>query len=477
MTAQSAVGRIAKKEMLEVFRDGRFRVLSVIILTLLVTSLALGWRRYTEVNQQHEAARKATRQNWLAQGVKNPHSAAHYGVYAFKPRNVLSFVDQGVDPFTGVAVWLEAHKQDDFKYRPIQDANALARFGDLTAAAVLQILAPLLIVLLSFSTFAGEREQGTLRQLLAIGLPREQIAAGKALGLAGALGLVLIPAALVGASMLILMGEPGTFASTAGRLLVSTLSYTLYFAAFLGICLAVSASAKSTRTALVVLLAFWIANCLVAPRALTDIARRIYPTPSAYEFAGKVAHDLEYGLNGDSSASKRAKELQTSILRQYGVKDVDELPVSFRGISLQAGEDHGDQVFDKRYAELWDAFERQSALQQIAGIAAPMLAVRSVSMGLAGTDFAQHRDFAVAAETYRRQLIKAINDDITKNGTGDGVYVRGDDLWRSIPEFQYVAPDLKLVLSRQLAPLLILVFWALAGALAAFWSARHVEAI
>ncbi len=194
MTTSGIVGTIAAKEMREVFRDGRFRALSAVILTLLVASLALGWKRYVEVSQQHEAARKATRQNWLAQGTKNPHSAAHYGVYAFKPRNVLSFVDQGVDPYTGVAVWLEAHKQNDFKYRPVQDANALARFGDLTAAAVLQILVPLLIVLLAFSAFAGEREQGTLRQLLAIGIPRQSLVAGKAAGLAAAMSLVLIPA-------------------------------------------------------------------------------------------------------------------------------------------------------------------------------------------------------------------------------------------------------------------------------------------
>jgi ABC-2 type transport system permease protein len=50
------------------------------------------------VSAQHELARRATREQWLHQGVKNPHSAAHYGVYAFKPKMPLSLVDQGVDP-------------------------------------------------------------------------------------------------------------------------------------------------------------------------------------------------------------------------------------------------------------------------------------------------------------------------------------------------------------------------------------------
>ena len=94
----------------------------------------------------------------------------------------------------GVAVWLEAHKQNDFRYRPAQDATAVARFGELSAAAVLQLLVPLLIILLGFSAFAGERDLGTLRQLLSLGVRPRDLAAGKALGVASALGLLLVPA-------------------------------------------------------------------------------------------------------------------------------------------------------------------------------------------------------------------------------------------------------------------------------------------
>ena len=99
---------------------------------------------------------------WLNQTKKNPHSAAHYGVYAFKPKSPLAIVDTGIDPYMGVAVWLEAHKQNEFKYRPAQDRTAVQRFGEMTAPRSLQVLVPLFIVLMTFSAFAGEREQGTL---------------------------------------------------------------------------------------------------------------------------------------------------------------------------------------------------------------------------------------------------------------------------------------------------------------------------
>jgi ABC-2 type transport system permease protein len=151
-------------------RDGRFRVLGAIVLAISLVSLAAGWKHYRDVQQQHAQAQAATRAQWLNQTAKNPHSAAHYGVYAFKPKTRLSMIDTGVDPYVGVAAWLEAHKQNEFKYRPAQDRTAVQRFGELTAAEGFLFLLPLFIVLVTFNALSGEREQGTLRQLLSLGV-------------------------------------------------------------------------------------------------------------------------------------------------------------------------------------------------------------------------------------------------------------------------------------------------------------------
>ncbi len=469
------IKRIASREILETTRDGRFRISAAIVLGLLAISLAMGWKHYEDVRKQHEAAQRATRQNWLDQGVKNPHSAAHYGVYAFKPKSPLSLVDQGTDAYTGVAVWLEAHKQDEFRYKPAQDANTLARFGEFSAAGVLQILVPLLIVLMSFSAFAGEREQGTLRQLLAGGIDRRKLALGKALGQAGGLGILLVPASLLGAGALVTAGEPGAFSGTAARIALMALAYLLYYTAILGICLAVSARARTPRTALIVLLACWIGNCLIAPRATTDLVRYLYPTPSAFTFAQDVEHGLEKGLSGNSSPAQRRAKLKQDVMRQYGVSDIKDLPVAYAGLSLQRGEEDGYKVFDNYYHRLWDTFEQQNRARQLSGFAMPMLAAGAVSRGLAGTDFAQHRHFAEAAENYRREYIKLINKDIAKNALGKPVYVRGGDLWSTIPPFSYSAPDTTWVVSHIRASLLALLLWAIVGCVAACWSVLRLR--
>ena len=470
------IARIARKEFIEMLRDGRFRWSAAITLVLLAAALGMGWKGYREVRAQHELARRETRDQWLRQPAKNPHSAAHYGVYAFKPKLLPALLDRGVDAYTGVAVWLEAHKQNEFKFRPAQDATAVQRFGELTAATVMQLLLPLLIVLLTFSAFAGEREQGTLRQLLSLGVKQTDLILGKALGVAAALGALLVPATAVGVVALALGAEEGSLLASAPRLLLMGMSYLLYFGVFVGVSLAVSALAPSSRLALVILLAFWILNGLVAPRAAADLAKRLHPTPSAFAFAKAIEDDLARGIDGHNPADRRAEELKRRVLAQYGVSRVEDLPVNFAGISLQEGEEYGNLVFDRHYTRLWDTFQRQNQFKQFAALAAPMLAIRSLSMGLAGTDFAQHRDFAEAAEHYRRALVKKMNDDMTLHaGKADSGYTAGPALWQEVPDFQYTAPLAGEVLRRQAPSLTLLALWFAAAAAAAILATSRMR--
>jgi ABC-2 type transport system permease protein len=430
------ISRIARKELTEMSRDGRFRVLSVIVLAVSLLSLAAAWKQFNDIDRQHRAAQAATREQWLGQTKRNPHSAAHYGVYAFKPKTPLAIVDTGVDPYMGVAVWLEAHKQNEFKYRPAQDRTAVQRFGESTAASTLQVLVPLFIVLMTFSAFAGEREQGTLRQLLGLGVAARDLALGKALGIAAALGLVLVPAAVIGAAALTLSDQDGILSGDLSRAVLLALTYLIYFGLLIAVSLTVSASARSSRFSLVILLSFWFANSVVASRVAADVAAAIYPTPSGVEFQKALEVDLTDVTSIEERLAKRRREL----FARYNVNSVDALPIAFSGISLQEGEEHGNEVFDHHYGWLFDQYKHQNRVFQVAGLAAPMLAVRSLSMSLAGTDFDHHRDFTAAAEQYRRLIQRTMNDDIAANTKKGQVYLAGRELWEKVPRFEYEPP-------------------------------------
>ena len=62
------IGRIASKELKEMYRDGRFRWMATVVMGLLIGALAMGSRHYRAVESQHELARNETRERWVGQG-------------------------------------------------------------------------------------------------------------------------------------------------------------------------------------------------------------------------------------------------------------------------------------------------------------------------------------------------------------------------------------------------------------------------
>ncbi|MBW4698258.1 MAG: DUF3526 domain-containing protein [Aphanocapsa lilacina HA4352-LM1] len=469
------ITRIARKEFTEMVRDGRFRVAAALVMALLVAALAAGWKHHVDSTAQRLTAERITRAQWLNQGARNPHSAAHYGVWAFRPQSPLASIDPGIEKYVGTAVWLEAHRQNEFRYKPASDATAAARFGELTAAVVLQLLLPLVIVLLSFGAFAAERDNGTLRQLLSLGVSRSDLALGKALGVASALAVLLVPATALGIAALALSAGTSGWGDGPLRLWLMGLGYLLYFGAFVGLSIAVSARARSAQLALVVLVGFWIVNGLVAPRAVADLARGAFPGPSSFAFTQAVREDITRGADGHNSSDKRLDDLKAAVLKKYGVKRVEDLPVNFDALSLQAGEDYGNTVYDKHYTRLWDTYRNQNAVHQWGAAVAPLLAVRSLSMGLAGSDFEQHRHFATAAENHRRLINRIANEEMLKteyNNWNDEVPA---ETWAKFPEFRYGPPGVDWVLGQYLPSIGLMLAWCVLATAAAYWATGRLR--
>lgn len=464
---------IARWEIVDVVRDGRFRWATAIVGTLLVVALLAGWKAQQDISADHASAERLARVQWLAQAPKDPHSAAHYGSYAFKPREPLTLFDSGVTAYTGVAAWLEAHKQNEFQFRPAQDQSSVARFGELTAAATLQFLMPVLIMLQAFARISGEREDGTLRQIVASGVPRRVLAAGKVLGVGTALAVGVVPAAIVGAIAILLASSGAGLQPTIARMLLLAVVYAAYFVALLTIALATSAVARSSSQSLALVTAFWIVNAVLAPRVASDVARRLDPTPTAFEFAESVARETYDGLTVHEYNLRRARDLRRRLLEDHGVTRVEDLPVNFRGADYLEREAHSNDIWDDHYGRLWRSFEAQVRTHQLAGFAAPLLAVRSTSMSLAGADFFHHQHFAAAAESYRRRQVELMNGDLAYSSTsGQLGYVADSSLWSRLPAFEYHVPGPWWAIARVTWSLMALGLWVIAGLAALAWAVR-----
>ncbi|MEQ8734591.1 MAG: DUF3526 domain-containing protein [Rhodospirillaceae bacterium] len=463
---------VARKEFREIIRDGRIKWSAGILAVMLVAALGTAAQRFADISTERASAQEIVNMQFAAQGDKNPHAAAHYGLYAFKPVTPLSFFDTGIGSYTGVSIWLEAHKQNDAEGEPARDMTAIARFGELTAAFTLQMLLPLLVILLAFPSFAGEREAGTLRQVLSMQISPVQLLFGKALGACAALGVFIGPVLVLG--LIGLLISPGGSAYLAHGV-VLVLVYIVYALIFLFLTLAVSANVKSAQAALVVMVGFWAISSFVLPRAASDVSRLLYPTPTAVAFQKNIEEALQSGLDG-VSPDTIVQQRQEQTLALYKAETVEELPINFQGMIFDLQEKLGNQVFDKYYSELHGIFDQQTGLHQTFSVASPRLAAQLASMELSGTSLTHHLDFTRQAETYRRELIEKMNNDITFNSeAGQADYRADSGLWASVEPFEYQQASLGQILTRLGPSFMVMFLWLGLSIAAGVLSARKVK--
>ena len=157
------LARLIRLEIVKLLRDSRLAAAMAVFGACCCLSGVAAWIEVRQTAAIKTAVAAEERQRWLGQGEKDPHSAAHYSIYAFKPSLPLQAVDPGIVPFVGETVWLEAHLQNDLLFRPQQDANAFERLGLVDPAGLLTRFGPLAVFLLAFAAAAREREAGRAR--------------------------------------------------------------------------------------------------------------------------------------------------------------------------------------------------------------------------------------------------------------------------------------------------------------------------
>ena len=468
---------IARKEFQELLRDGRFQWATVIGGILLLFSLLSGYKQYSDVSSLHQQAQATSREEWLNQGQKYPHSAAHYGSFAFKPKRLLSLLDNGLEKYMGVSIWIEAHKQNEAKSRYADSATALLRFGELTGSFILQFLLPLLIIIFGYSSISGEQERGTLRLLLSQGISPAQLFSGKSLGLLFVLLTIFVPMILVSLVFFSLATGYESLSYAGSFIFLYFSAYLIYYLVFIFFTIGISSLSKVSSQSLVSLVLVWIFFCVVVPRVSVSVSEHLYPTPSAFELTSKIEYELLNGPDGHNPADRRFEAVEKELMKKYKVENAEDLPINMQGISLQISEEHGDTVFDENYGQLYHLYDSQNNVHKVSSLFSPMLNIKFLSMGLSGTDQEEQKNFADSVEQYRRKEIKMINDDISYNSTNKmgRNYLQGENLWSKVPAFSYTPLSLSQIMYNHKTDAMSLLFWLFFTATLCFLLVKRIK--
>ena len=459
----SVVGLIARDELRLMARNRVAVVACVLLVLLTLVAAASSWshqRGIAELRGRHADAAETA---FKAQPDRHPHRVVHYGTFIFRPLGPLAAFDPGVDTFTGNSMFLEGHRQNTANFGDVRQSSLLVRFGQLTPAFVLQAVAPLLLIFLGYGACARETERGTLRLLMLQGASRGQVIRGKLAALGTVALLAGLPALL---GLVLVAGRPGALVLP---MLAIAGGYVVYLALWAVLILLVSASVRRSRDALLALVAIWTVTVVLLPRVAPDVASAAVPLANRMQTDVAIARDLRAMGDSHDPDDPHFAAFREAVLKRHGVTRIEDLPVNYKGVVAVEGERMTASLFDRYAAADHAAQARQSALVRTIGLFSPAIALRTLSMGAAGTDAAGHRRFLEQAEAYRYALVQRLNrmqakdvsfaDDAAIDADADRRKRVSASNWQAMPDFHFAPPGGATLAARALPGLAILVGW------------------
>ncbi|MFD2287783.1 ABC transporter permease subunit [Pedobacter petrophilus] len=468
---------LIKKELLVVYRNKTMLISTVMIWTLFIAATICTFLDYQSAHKQRTEANMLFRQQWEHQQ-RNPHDAAHFGTYLFKTINLLNVFDTGLDDYAGNTYRIEAHVQHEPAAANAIGNDGSMRFGRLTLALIMQLLIPLLILFITSTSITSEKENGTLKMLLAQGLSTSRLIWAKAISSYLFIVAVVLPIFLLMFSMLFISPD---FTILLSRLLWIILAFLLYFlfVALLGTL--ISAWSSNSGKALLTALSCWILMSIISPKLLTGIADRSYSSMSRAAFTDLVEQGYRKGLNGHDPYAERGDRFVRNILKNFHADSISELPFNIEGLTLQYHEHYRSLVFNHYLAQVERQFDKQQNFLTIAGIFNPFLSIKRFSMALSGTDYYHQQYFFKQAQTYRNHLIRKLNMQLAWHSKSvEGEYTVGPQYFAQIKNFDNRLPPIIKVIQLNKIALYAIAGWILLLAtllhfIASRSLARHYE--
>lgn len=467
----SAAMLIARDEWRALLRNraGLLATALLVLLVLVASFTSLERRAHIEADRDRYQA--SVDAEFDAQPDRHPHRMVHYGQFVFRPIAPLAFFDSGVNSYTGNTVFLEGHRQNSANFAEARQSSMLVRFGALTPAFVLQTLAPLLLIFLGFASVSRERERGTLRLMLAQGVGARDLVLGKLLGqCAIALGLGL-PAFVV------LCGFAAMGAASWAASLSLAAGYAAWLLLWALLSVAASALLRRSRDALAVLIGVWMVSVILLPRVLPEAAAAQTPLDTKIEI--EIALHRALAEIGDSHDPDDPyfSDFRQKVLETYGAASVEDLPVDYAGLVGMEGERLTTAIYADAAQRTIAREEEQNRLVHAFSAISPLIAIRQLSMTLAGSDLAAHYDFLEQAEAFRYRFVQQLNRmqvDLIPDIGGEDPRISAE-FWRAIPSFEY-RPAAPFDRPADLVwPAGVLAAWLAALAALTLYAARRLE--
>jgi ABC-2 type transport system permease protein len=297
--------------------------------------------------------------------------------------------------------------------------------------------------------------------LLAQGVTWRELIAGKTLGVAAMALCVTAPGALL---LLIwqAMASHDFSQDTWWRGLGLIAGYSLYLLICAAFTVLVSAWQQTSRGALTSLILLWIVFCVVIPRGAQTLGAALAPAPAKAEFDARLENELARTGDSHNPDDPHFAALKAETLKKHNVSAVKDLPFNYGAFVMLEAEKISSDIFRKQYGDLLDTFRRQNQFSEWAALINPYLAMRALSMALAGSDVAHYAEFQWQAESFRYEMVQKLNqlhmDEIKFEN--DRNQRMSHERWQDFPAFAFRAPSAGWAIQQQWLSIASLLGWS-----------------
>ena len=411
------LGACTKKECLHHLASFRFWVG-----TLLTVILAAAW---TLIAAQDFELRRDRYRDRVADHRKELENVSVYSFLqplAVRPPEPLSVFDQGFDARLGTDVRIHL-------FGIPTEATGGSRGNELLVAlpateadltTLVAVVLGLLALLLACDSVIGEREEGTLRTVLAQGVTRRTLLAGKVLGGLLTLSLPLAAALLASSAVLAATLGMAPFQGRGLRILGLVVSYLVYLGLMFLLGLLISLRARSSSRALSASVLLWLVTVIVLPavawaaadglveiqkaaRAAEDRGRQLAAAERRQRNEEFARHPLLRDFSGHTATFFANGPHRAVRYRNGSATYYDALQEYYR-FDVESGHRLAESLDEVRrqYEEKLRQSERLGM-----GLASlsPAFLLDRLSQSFAGTSLEDYDAFLLACRQHRRALI------------------------------------------------------------------------
>ena len=285
------VGPIVRKEILENLLSLRF----VLSLLLVITVFAIsGFVFVGKYEQQVQDYSKDTNRNLadLREHTGRLYWVAIYKQEVYRKPKELALCAEGFEKSIPNYFRFNAFSRDYPEIRGRTNA-LLFRFCDVDWVFIVSLFLSFAALIFAYNSCCGEKENGTLRLMLAGPIPRHKVLLGKYLALMFMVGLPLLLGILV--NLIIITLDKDVVFGAGGWMKILSIVFLslLYLSIFVLLGMFISSRTSRSVTSMVVLLFLWVGLVILVPSSGRVVAKTLRKVPTQAEMHRRTTEMAE----------------------------------------------------------------------------------------------------------------------------------------------------------------------------------------